>query len=335
LEADPYNIPEMPREYPEPSLFGVLPAYGIYARHVTGLTVENVSLTNKVEDERPAVVLDDVSNSTFQNFTASVKAGVPVFVKVTNTKKRDAVREYVKDLPYRSTTVTNVSLPPNLAQQDVTVDRPAPGTPPDTLYTFPTAPSAANPYAFAVPNATYPKPLTVYRPFFDSIADPTVIENEPVQFTVNAKTPAAGVTLVYSAEDLPRGATFDPATRTFSWVPDYRQSGSYTVRFIVDDGVIPETTDVVVTVADVPSSVLLAALSSYLEGLDLHNGTANSLGAKLANAAKSLAKGNTGAAANQLGAFINEVEAQTGKKISAAQAAELISQARTVIYSIG
>jgi len=325
----------MPREYPEPSLFGVLPAYGIYARHVTGLTVENVSLTNKVEDERPAVVLDDVSNATFQNFTADIKAGVPVFVKVTNTRKRDAAREYVKDLPYRSTTVTNVALPPSLAQQDVTVDRPAPGTPPDTLYALPTAPSAANPYAFAVSNATYPKPLTVYRPFFDSIADPTVSENEPVQFTVNAKTPAADVTLAYSADDLPRGAKFDAATRTFSWVPDYRQSGAYTVRFVVDDGVIPESTDVVVTVNDVPSSVLLDALAGYLDGLGLPGGTASSLGAKLASAARSLASGSTGAAANQLDAFINEVMAQAGKKITVAQAAALIGQAQTVIYSIG
>ena len=36
---DPYNVPEMPREYPEPSNFGILPAYGLYARHVRGLTV--------------------------------------------------------------------------------------------------------------------------------------------------------------------------------------------------------------------------------------------------------------------------------------------------------
>ena len=86
----------MPREYPEPTLFGVLPGYGIYARHVKGLTVENVSLHVKVEDERPAVVLDDVDNAVFSGFSADIKAGVPVFVKVMNTRKRDAAREYVK-----------------------------------------------------------------------------------------------------------------------------------------------------------------------------------------------------------------------------------------------
>src|SRR5947207_5290322 len=173
----------------------------------------NVSLQFKIEDERPAVVLDDVDAVSFQGFAASIKAGVPVFVNVTNTKKREAVREYVKDLAYQTTTVTNVTVPQGLTAQDVTIVRPAPGTPPDSLYALPTAPSAANPYAYTIPNATYPKPLTVYRPFFDAIANPSVSENEPVQFTVNAKTVAAGITLAYSADRLPAGAIFDSATR--------------------------------------------------------------------------------------------------------------------------
>ena len=68
----------------------MLPAYGLYARHVRGLTVRNVTFTSMVEDERPAVVLDDVDTATFEDFKAQTKAGVPVFVKVTNTRKREA-----------------------------------------------------------------------------------------------------------------------------------------------------------------------------------------------------------------------------------------------------
>jgi len=334
-EGDPYNVPEMPREYPEPSLLGVLPAYGIYARHVKGLTVENVSLQFKVEDERPAVVLDDVDAASFQGFTASIKAGVPVFVNVTNTKKREAVREYVKDVAYKTTTVTNLAIPQGLTAEDVTIVRPAPGTPPDTLYALPTAPSATNPYAYVIPNATYPKPLTVYRPFFDAIVNPSISENQPVQLLVNANTVAAGVTLAYSAEQLPRGATFDSLTRTFNWTPDYRQAGTYTVRFIVDDGVIPETKEVVITVADVPSGELIDTLTVYLVGLGLPQGTENSLTAKLDNARKSWARGDNGAAIIQVSSFIDEVKAQSGKKIPAAQAAELIRQASLIAYSLG
>lgn len=237
---DPYNIPEMPRRYPEPTLFGVLPAYGIYARHVKGLTIENVTIRNKVEDGRPAVVLDDVSDAVFQEFVADVKPGVPAFVKVTNTKKRDPVREYVKDFPYKTTTVTNVVVPPGMEVQDVVVDRPAPGTPPDTLYGYPTAPSASAPYAFAIPNASYPLPLTVHRPFFEVISDKSIKEARPLQFVVRAKSVAPGMDLEYSATGLPEGATFDPGTRTFAWTPKYGQAGVYTTRFVVDDGVIPE-----------------------------------------------------------------------------------------------
>jgi polygalacturonase len=163
-EDDPYNVPEMPREYPEPSMFGILPAYGLYARHVDGLTAVNINIRFKVEDERPAVVLDDVQNATFSGFGASLRPGVPAFVKVTNTRKREPDREYVREVPYRTTTVNNLVTPRGLTVQSVTVDRPAPGTPPDSLYRYPTAPTPAHPYAYDVPDAAYSLPDTVYKP---------------------------------------------------------------------------------------------------------------------------------------------------------------------------
>jgi hypothetical protein len=163
-EPDPYNVPEMPREYPETSNFGILPAYGLYARHVKGLTVSNVQLSTWIEDERAPVVLDDVADARFEAFRAEAKAGVPTIVTVTNFFKRPSAFEYVKDLPYRTTTVTGLSTPPGTALEEVRVLRPAPGTPPDSLYTHPTAPSDAAPYAYRLPDADYPKPPTVYRP---------------------------------------------------------------------------------------------------------------------------------------------------------------------------
>ena len=131
--GDPFNIPETPRTYPEPGMFGVLPSYGMWARHVQGLTVSNVSLGYIVPDTRPAVVLDDVNGGSFQSFTAPTEAGIPTFVRVTDTRKRDPVREYVKEYPYQTTTVSNVSLPQGASVQDVTIARPEPGTPPDSI----------------------------------------------------------------------------------------------------------------------------------------------------------------------------------------------------------
>jgi hypothetical protein len=246
--SDPYNVAEMTREYPEPSIMGILPAYGIYARHVRGLRVTNVSLKYKVKDERPAVVLDDVAESRFSALAAMTASGIPAVVEVTNTKKREPDQEYVKDTPYKTTSVNNVILPPALRVEKVTVERPSPGTPPDDLYVYPTAPSAKYPYAFAVADDKYPLPLTVYRPSFEYIGAKTVVAGSSLQFTVVANTPAPGTKLSYSAAKLPSGASFDAATRTFSWTPSQRQTGTHAVTFTVDDGVMPESTSVNITV---------------------------------------------------------------------------------------
>ena len=254
---DPYNIPELPFLYPENIMFGPLPAYGIWARHVSGLTVSNVNLSFIVPDTRPAVVLDDVSDSIFQNFTAQTGPGVPVFVEVTNTKKRPAGLEYVLNQPYSTDTVTNVTLPPGSAVQQVTVNRPAPGTPPDTLYKSPTVPSATNPYSYSVSNTNYPLPVTVYRPFFGTTTPSrtyTAAVGQPLRFTVQAYNPASGseaaaqTGLTYSTGALPGGASFDPAAQAFSWTPS--QVGVCEVQFIVNDGVAPESRTVTITVGN-------------------------------------------------------------------------------------
>jgi polygalacturonase len=247
--SDPYNIPEMPREYPEPSILGILPAYGLYARHVKGLTLTGVTLKYEVEDKRPALVLDDVAGAHFTNVSAMAAPGTPTVVKVTNTKKRPSELEYIKDTPYKTTQVTGLVISPALRTASVTVDRPSPGTPPDSLYTYPTAPSAEHPFNFAISDDKYPRPATVYPAYLDFIPAQTVAPDVPLQFAVTARTPNKSANLTYSASGLPAGATFDPATRTFSWMPTARQLGPHTVKFTVNDGTVPESTSVNITVA--------------------------------------------------------------------------------------
>jgi len=43
-------------------MWGVLPAYGLYARHARGLTLNNVRFELAAKDMRPAVVCDDVES---------------------------------------------------------------------------------------------------------------------------------------------------------------------------------------------------------------------------------------------------------------------------------
>jgi hypothetical protein len=238
----------MPREYPEPSILGILPAYGIYARHVTGLKLSGVQLRFAVREERPAVVLDDVAASRLTGLTAQTATGVPAIVEVINTRKREPDQEFIKDTPYKTTSVTGVTISPQLKVERVTVDQPSPGTPPDSLYSYPTAPSAQHPYRYAIADDAYPRPLTVYRPSFDTILHRSVAAGDSLTFPVNATTLVPGAKLIYSATGLPAGATFDPATRIFTWKPTARQRGSHAVTFTVNDGVLPESTVVTLTV---------------------------------------------------------------------------------------
>ncbi len=63
--ADLDSIPEMKSAYPEFSQFKELPAWGFYVRHAKNIRFENVTLTAKAKEYRPAIVLDDVKGANF------------------------------------------------------------------------------------------------------------------------------------------------------------------------------------------------------------------------------------------------------------------------------
>ncbi len=54
------DVPEKITNYPEFSMFGELPAWGFYVRHVDGLSLKNIKLIMTGKDFRPAWVFDDV-----------------------------------------------------------------------------------------------------------------------------------------------------------------------------------------------------------------------------------------------------------------------------------
>ena len=54
------RIPEREPDYPEFSMFGELPAWGLYVRHVSGLELRHVTLRHAQAGFRPAMVFDDV-----------------------------------------------------------------------------------------------------------------------------------------------------------------------------------------------------------------------------------------------------------------------------------
>ncbi|MFH1414320.1 MAG: PKD domain-containing protein, partial [Candidatus Omnitrophota bacterium] len=72
-------------------------------------------------------------------------------------------------------------------------------------------------------------------PVLSAIGNKSVDENATLSFVLSASD-ADSDTLIYSAADMPIGATLNSSTGAFSWIPSYTQSGSYNVTFNVSDG---------------------------------------------------------------------------------------------------
>lgn len=315
---DPYNVPELPEVYPEPSNWGILPAFGLYAKHVDGLTLKNINISCKVPDGRHVCVFDDINGVRLDGLTADCAADLAPIAVITDHYRRHTNAENVPDQPYFTTTVTGLELvtPPlihrrktgttqlgtthsrsntpqygydtavcsnNTAQPDssaapetiaeVHIHAPAPGTPTDSLYAYPTVPCRESGYSFAVDTDDYPLPLTVHRPFIRPVAPVSITVGEKLAFKLSVRNPATdisdeadngmiyneqqrlnysvsgtAVTLSLTCENLPEGAAFDAAEKTFSWSPSPAQCGEHSIVFVVDDGVIPEKTTVRITV---------------------------------------------------------------------------------------
>lgn len=71
---------EQGTNYPEPKFAGQTPAYGLYARHVEGLRANDLTFSYERPEYRPAVVLDDVKDSSLRDINAPTEAGVEKIV---------------------------------------------------------------------------------------------------------------------------------------------------------------------------------------------------------------------------------------------------------------
>ena len=71
--------PEKEDVYPEPTMFGELPAYGFFIRHVKSLLMRDIVLSFQKEDRRPAFWLNDVAGIDFVHVKAQHATEVPTF----------------------------------------------------------------------------------------------------------------------------------------------------------------------------------------------------------------------------------------------------------------
>ncbi|MGB6975172.1 MAG: glycoside hydrolase family 28 protein [Terracidiphilus sp.] len=93
--------------YPEPTMFGALPATGLFARHVRNLEVTNVTVETLSKDARPAFWLRDVEGADF--FRVRVPKGAPAFALKDVTGFRSFGSRDAKDVPLGDVAEQNIS----------------------------------------------------------------------------------------------------------------------------------------------------------------------------------------------------------------------------------
>lgn len=73
-DAVPANaVPENETKYPEMTMFGIIPASGMYLRHVDGIELDGIHFSFLKPDTRPLMIKDDVSNIKLNNITVDGK----------------------------------------------------------------------------------------------------------------------------------------------------------------------------------------------------------------------------------------------------------------------
>jgi hypothetical protein len=165
-------------------------------------------------------------------------------------------------------------------------------------------------------------------PFNITVHDTTApVVTVPANIIVDATSPGgAVVSYTAGASDLVGVATFICLPASGSTFP----IGTTTVHCTATD-TTGNSGAASFTVHVTSAAEQLASLLANVNGI----GPGNSLTAKIADAVKKFAKGDASGASSALSSFISEVNAQSGKKISAAQATALIAQALQIKSVLG
>jgi hypothetical protein len=65
------EIPEQPTAYPQPVMFGMLPAFGFFLRHIDNLGMFDIKIKEASKEDRPDIVADDVANLRLRGYEKS------------------------------------------------------------------------------------------------------------------------------------------------------------------------------------------------------------------------------------------------------------------------
>src|SRR5713101_5777098 len=166
-----------------------------------------------------------------------------------------------------------------------------------------------------------------------------ITTQQSLTFTGTSTDDGAAVDTSYTASwDFGDGHSSVPAAPPAGLTAShpYSAPGTYVATLTVkdDDGMTGSASTTVTVLSPLQA---LAKIGNYLQGLtDVQAAQKNSLQAKLNAAADSYQRGDTGAACNQLNAFINEVDAdRKSGRLTTAEAGNLTDAARLTQRSMG
>ena len=90
LENARHVVPEAIDQYPEVKTFGpVIPAYGVWARHVKGLKLKNITFRIRNNDLRPVFICEDGKDIEVTGWNIPATTGAQSIIRLENVE--DAV----------------------------------------------------------------------------------------------------------------------------------------------------------------------------------------------------------------------------------------------------
>jgi polygalacturonase len=87
LEDVAREVPERAEAYPSGRMFGTLPAYGFYIRHVRNMDMRNIHLDYAQSELRPALVCEDVTHLNLSGLRAHISPEAPSFIILRDTRR--------------------------------------------------------------------------------------------------------------------------------------------------------------------------------------------------------------------------------------------------------
>jgi len=82
-----HEVPEAVNQYPEVKTFGpTIPAYAVWARHVEGLKLKNITFRLKNNDLRPAIICEDAKNIEITDCNMPETNGAESVIRLKDVK---------------------------------------------------------------------------------------------------------------------------------------------------------------------------------------------------------------------------------------------------------